>query len=90
MSRHISSKTQYPLIDATGDTGKFVGAILAESDRYAGKTFCAAAALYTLEEIVTTLSKATGKTILYKQISPEDFKKTLPYAPDFFTNGFRN
>jgi len=88
MSRHISSKTQFPLIDATGDTGKFVGAILAEPDKYESKTFCAAAALYTLEEIVAILSKTTGRTIVYRQISLEDFKESLPFAPDLFADGF--
>ncbi len=33
MFRPISSKAQLPLIDAVGDTGKFVGAILAEPEK---------------------------------------------------------
>ncbi|KAI1610700.1 hypothetical protein EDD36DRAFT_301046 [Exophiala viscosa] len=78
MARNTSPSTQYPLVDAVGDTGKFVGAILAEPDKYEGKTFCAAQALYTLEEIVAIISKPTGETVLYKQIPDEDFKKTLP------------
>ena len=82
MARHISPKTQYPLIDAVGDTGKFVGAILAEPDKYEGKTFCAATALYSLEEIVAIMSKATGKTVVYKQIPLEDFKKSLSFSVD--------
>lgn len=66
LSFHTSSKTQLPLIDAVGDTGKFIGAILAEPDKYEGKTFCAAVALYGVEEIAATMSKATGKTVVYK------------------------
>ena len=31
MARNVSYNTKYPLIDAVGDTGKFVGAILAEA-----------------------------------------------------------
>lgn len=87
MSRHVSSKLQMPYIYATEDTGKFVGAILADPDKYESKTFCAAAAIYTLEEIVAILSKATGKTVVYKQTSLEDFKKSLPFAPDLFADG---
>ena len=72
-----SPTAQLPLIDVVRDTGKFVGAILAEPDKYEGKTFCAATALYSFEEIVTIMSKATGKTIVYKQIPLEDFKQSL-------------
>lgn len=82
LARHNSPETQVPYIDAVGDTGKFVGAILAEPDRYRGKTFCAAKALYSWEEIVAIISKTTGKTVVYKQISLEEFKKSLPFESD--------
>ncbi|KAI9663933.1 MAG: NmrA-like domain-containing protein 1 [Bathelium mastoideum] len=71
----VSPKTQFPLINAAGDTGKFVGAILAEPDKYEGKTFCAATALYSLEEMIATMSKVTGKTIIYRQLELGDFKE---------------
>ena len=87
MARHTSPKTQVPLIDAVGDTGKFVGAILAEPDKYEGKTFCAATALYSIEEMVAIMSKATGKTVVYKQIPLEDFKKSLSFGADIFVEG---
>ena len=82
MARHVPPKTLLPYIDAVGDTGKFIGAILAEPDKYEGKTFCAAAALYSLEEIAAIMSKATGKTVVYKQVPLEDFKKSLPFGAD--------
>ena len=88
MARHTSPKSQMPLIDAVGDTGKFVGAILAEPDKYEGKTFCAATALYSLEEVAAIMSKATGKTVVYKQIPLEDLKKSLSFAVDIFVEGF--
>ena len=86
---HSSPESQWPMIDAVGDTGKFVGAILAEPDRYEGKTFCAASALPRLEEVAATVSKATGKTVIYKQIPVEDFKKSLPFGQDIFPDSFR-
>lgn len=88
MARHNSPKAQLPMIDAVGDTGKFIGAILAEPDKYEGKMFCAAAALYSLEEVVTTMSKATGKTVVYKQIPLEDFKNSLSFGNDIFVEAF--
>ncbi len=88
LARHISPKTRVPFIDAVGDTGKFVGAILAEPDKYAGATFCAATALYSWEEIAAIMSEATGKTVVYKQIPLEDFKKSLPFEADLFVEAF--
>ena len=84
LARHVSSKTQVPYIDAAGDTGKFVGAILAEPDKYEGITFCAAERLYSLEEIAAILSKTTGKTVVYKRISREEFKERLNMIPEYF------
>lgn len=81
-ARHVSPMTQWPLLDAVGDTGKFVGAILAEPDKYEGITFCAATRFYSLEEIVEIMSKATGKTIRYQQVSAEEFKKSLTMIPE--------
>lgn len=70
---------QTPCVDVIGDTGKFVGAILAEPDKYQGETFCAATALYSWEEITATMSKATGKPVVYRQMSVEEFKKGFPF-----------
>ncbi len=88
LARALSPNTKFALIDAVGDTGKFIGAILAEPDKYEGKTFCAATALYSLEEQAAIISKATGKTVIYKQISVDDFKKTIPFGADIFTESF--
>jgi uncharacterized protein YbjT (DUF2867 family) len=88
LSRHISPKNQIPYIDAVKDTGTIIGAILAEPDKYEGKTFCAAEKLYSLEEIVAIMSKASGKTIVYKQVSLDEFKNSIPFAPDVFADGF--
>jgi uncharacterized protein YbjT (DUF2867 family) len=78
IARHISPHTQLPLIDTVGDTGKYVGAILAEPDKYEGKVFCAATALYSMEEIAQTISKVSGKIVTYEQISEETFRQGLP------------
>lgn len=88
LARHTSPKTLLPYIDAVGDTGKVVGAILAAPDKYQGKTFCAAAALYSFEELAAIMSAATGKTIVYKQIPREEFEKSLPFFPEIFVDGF--
>lgn len=69
--------TRVPLIDIT-DTGAWVGAILAEPDRYEGKFFAAAQGLYSMEEIAHIMSKVTGKTVRFQQMPDEVFKGLLP------------
>ncbi|KAI4208499.1 MAG: hypothetical protein LQ346_000009 [Caloplaca aetnensis] len=88
LTRHTSPKAPMPLIDAVGDTGKFVGAILGEPDRFQGKTFCAATALYTLEDVAAIMSEVTGKTVIAQQIPVEDFAKSTPFEPDAFVEAF--
>lgn len=78
LSRNMSPQTKMPLIDSVGDGGKWVSAVLIEPDKYEGRTICAATRLYSMEEQVTVLSKATGRNVVYKQVSNEDFAKSLP------------
>ncbi|TGO17639.1 hypothetical protein BTUL_0016g01080 [Botrytis tulipae] len=88
MSRHAGSKMPFPLLDAVADAGKFVAAILAEPDKYQGNTFCAAAKIYTMEEIVAALSKSSGNNIVYEQVSEETFKSGLSFAAEMFAKYF--
>jgi uncharacterized protein YbjT (DUF2867 family) len=93
LSRSGPPNDRIPLVDAVADTGKFVGAILAEPEKYAGKIFCGAVELYSFEEIVAIMSKATGKRVVYKQISQEEFREGLltvlpPAIADVFAEGF--
>jgi len=78
ISRHCRADTQLPLIDAAGDSGKWVGAILADPAKYEGKTFCAATKLYTLDEQAEILSRATGKKVVYKQLPEDVYRSMLP------------
>ena len=88
--RNASPKMQMPLIDAVGDTGKFVGAILAQPDKYEGATFCAATAWYSIENQAAMISKATGKTVVAEEISDEEFKQGMPsFMAELFCEFFR-
>lgn len=88
MARHNSPQFQLPMIDIVADTGKYIGAILAEPDKYEGKTFCGATAMYTLEEVAAAVSKATGQDVVYKQISVEEWKDSLPFGQEAFAETF--
>lgn len=89
IAHFVKPETQLPLIDTVGDTGKYVGAILAEPEKYEGKVLSAATRLYTYSETVETMSKASGKTVNYKQLPLDVWKSFLPaesadYLVDMF------
>lgn len=78
MKRNMNPQAQMPLIDSVGDGGKFVGAILADPDKYIGKTICAATKLYSLTEQADALAKSSGKNIVYRQVSDDELAQSLP------------
>ncbi|KAG8667473.1 hypothetical protein FPOAC2_12637 [Fusarium poae] len=84
----LSPKTRIPWVDNGSNIGSFVGAILAEPDKYDGVGLNAAARYYTMEDIVAIESQATGKKITYKQISPEEFADKLPVFKEVFVDAF--
>ncbi|KAI7974001.1 hypothetical protein EIK77_001643 [Talaromyces pinophilus] len=88
LARPAPPTSRIPYIDAVANVGNVVGSILAEPEKYEGKTFCAAERLYSLEEIAALLSRATGKTVVYKQVTLEEFKNSITFAPDLFADGF--
>jgi uncharacterized protein YbjT (DUF2867 family) len=75
----VAPETSWPMIDIT-DTGKFVASILAEPEKFEGKTLSAATKLYTTEELVKVISHVTGKTVKYNQVPADVYKKFLPPA----------
>ncbi|CAG7565000.1 unnamed protein product [Fusarium equiseti] len=87
-SLQLSPQTRIPWIDSCSNTGSFVGAILAEPEKYDGVTFDAAEGFYSMEELVAIESKAWGKEIKYKQISPEKFAEKLPIMKDVYVQAF--
>lgn len=89
ISLSASPQMQLPMINAAGDSGKFVGAILAEPDKYEGNTLRAATALYSMDQIAASLSKMSGKTVVYKQDpSGAALSNFPPMAADLFTDYF--
>lgn len=89
IAHFVKPETQLPLIDTVDDTGKYVGAILAEPDKYEGKVFSAATRLYSYSEVVETMSKASGKKVIYKQLPLNVWSSFLPaeskdYLVDMF------
>ncbi|KAK3294395.1 uncharacterized protein B0H64DRAFT_418312 [Chaetomium fimeti] len=67
-----------PWIDVVADTGRAVGAVLAEPERFAGKQLCVASGLFSFDEVVEKMSRATGKVVKYVRVSEEEFKTHLP------------
>jgi len=77
----LKPTTLVPLIDVVADTGKFVGAILAAPDKYAGATLAAATRLYSMDEIAQTMSEATGHTVRHTELPEEVFRRFM-IGPD--------
>lgn len=50
------------------------------ADELPGKRILAAASYYTPDEIVDTFSKVSGKKAVFIQVSPEQYKASLPLA----------
>lgn len=75
----VCPQTQIPLIDIV-DSGKFVGAILAEPDKFQGKVVSAATEVFSFEEIAQILSQSSGKTIKFEQTTEKSFREALPPA----------
>ncbi|AEO66450.1 fc10bd08-5de6-46f2-81e3-354333392e8f [Thermothielavioides terrestris] len=69
-----------PWIDAAADTGKFVGAILADPDRFAGQTLWAASEVLSYNQVAAKISAATGKTVNYVALPEATFRAYLPPA----------
>ncbi|KAJ4266237.1 hypothetical protein NW762_004218 [Fusarium torreyae] len=88
MTGQLSPQTRIPWIDNGSNCGSYVGAILAEPEKYEGVTLDAAVGFYSMEELVAIESKATGKNITYKQISPEEFAASLPILKDVYVQAF--
>ena len=78
IANFVKPETQMPLIDTADDTGKWVAAILADFPKYEGKVLCCATALYNFQQITEAMSKATGKTVVYKQLPEETWRSFLP------------
>lgn len=78
ISSFVKPQTQIPLIEVAADSGKYVGAILADPEKYVGKVFSAASAVYTFEEIARIISDATGKVVKYNQLSESVYRSFLP------------
>jgi uncharacterized protein YbjT (DUF2867 family) len=70
--------TQFALLDPVSDSGKYVGAILANPEEFEGKQLCAAENLYSLEEITALISKVSGKTVKYVQLEESVFREFSP------------
>ncbi|PGH15380.1 hypothetical protein AJ80_05564 [Polytolypa hystricis UAMH7299] len=73
-------KAKFPLFDAAEDTGLFVKACLKNADKLQGKRILEASEYLTAEEIIDTFSKVTGKKAAFIQVTPEQYKASLPEA----------
>ncbi|QGA20150.1 hypothetical protein EYB26_007851 [Talaromyces marneffei] len=74
----VRGDTKLPHIETKGDTGKYVGAVLAEPDKFEGKVLSASTDFYSYDDVAETLTRLTGKTVKYNQVPVDVFKGYLP------------
>ncbi|GAB1313684.1 NmrA-like family domain-containing protein 1 [Madurella fahalii] len=74
----FSGSRVFPWIDIVADTGKFVGAILAEPDKFATKVVYASSCLYSLDQVAAKISAFTGKTVKYVAVPEHELRAHLP------------
>ncbi|KAI0014535.1 hypothetical protein F4780DRAFT_767814 [Xylariomycetidae sp. FL0641] len=75
---HVPGSARLPLLAAAADTGKFVGAMLADPGAFAGRTVCAAARAYSLDELAAAMARATGRPVAYRQVPEAEVRAALP------------
>jgi len=73
----LKPESTLPLVDIT-DTGKYVGAVLAEPDKFNGKVLSAATRMYSPNEIASIMSNVTGKTVKYMQMPVQKYAQFMP------------
>lgn len=69
--------SRVPFIDIT-ETGKWVGAILAEPEKFEGKQFAAAAEILTMDVVAEIVGTVTGKVVKHQNLPDEVFKGFMP------------
>lgn len=72
-----SPQARFPWVDVVADSGKFVGVILAEPEKYEGKVLAASSCIHSMEEVVQILSKVSGKTVRYVEMPEAKFREVL-------------
>lgn len=77
IANFISPDTPIPLIETVQDSGKYVGAILANPDKYAGDVFCAATGFWSYRECAEIITRVTGKKTIYAQLPQEQWSSYL-------------
>ncbi|KAA8916607.1 hypothetical protein TRICI_001233 [Trichomonascus ciferrii] len=75
-----NGNTKIPMIDVVKDTGNYVGAILAQPEKYNGKVSFGASEYTSFEEVAKTMSKVYGKQVNYQQVQKKDYLTFLPEA----------
>ncbi|KAA8897095.1 hypothetical protein TRICI_006771 [Trichomonascus ciferrii] len=76
----LAGDIKVPIIDVDKDTGNFVGAVLADPEKYNHKTVHAASDFLSMNEVAKLLSDITGKNVKFQQVEAKDYLTFLPEA----------
>ncbi|KAL4779774.1 nmrA family transcriptional regulator [Aspergillus varians] len=81
----VTLDTEFPLINAAADVGKFVKGIVLNREKYLGRQLNVAERYYTVREIVETI-KANGVDVTFQALDMQTFKSGLAAhgMPEFY------
>lgn len=77
----VNGDTKVPMIDVEADTGNYVGAMLADPEKYYDKTVFAASELFTFNQVAQLISDVCGKSVAFEQVEDKHYLTFLPQAP---------
>ncbi|KAK9418973.1 putative NmrA-like domain-containing protein [Seiridium unicorne] len=69
--------TQFPFVDAH-DTGKWVGAVLLEPQRFISKSVAAGTRIYCMEDTVNILTEVLGQVVKYQEVTEAEVRGFIP------------
>jgi hypothetical protein len=73
----MPSSTEIPMIDEASDTGEWVASILLKQQQALGQHFVEAAAWYTIDDICSIFHETTGKRLVFKEVSDDNFSASV-------------
>ncbi|KAJ5666625.1 hypothetical protein N7462_011034 [Penicillium macrosclerotiorum] len=78
IANFVAPDARLPMIETVADSGKYVGAILANPGKYAGALFCAATGFWSFKQAAEIITRVTGKKTIYVQMPEEQWASYLP------------
>lgn len=78
IKQHDNQHTTWPVLDARGDSGKYVVGLLEAGDSANGVRVHGVSAWTTSQKLLEAINKVSGQNISYHEVTPETLLDMLP------------